>query len=121
MGATPSKIGYVRKGCARGLTKLGVSYLTVLARPSTLARLWPHVSVGYGNHSLLPSEFLKIISEILSYAHILEAERAQRARPPGAVQWAAVCGVFGAAPLLASDVVLGVRPVGDIPSQGMFP
>ena len=47
MGATPSKIGYVRKGCARGLTKLGVSYLTVLARPSTLARLWLHVSVGY--------------------------------------------------------------------------
>ena len=57
--ATPSEIGYVRKGCARGLTKLGVSYLPLLARPSPSARLWLHVSIGYGDPSLLPSGFPK--------------------------------------------------------------
>ena len=57
MSATASEIGYVRKRAAGERTKLGVSYLPVLARPSTLARLWPHMYIGYSNPSLLPSEF----------------------------------------------------------------
>ena len=59
MRATPSEIVYVRKGCARGLAKLGVSYLPVLARTSPLARLWPYVSEGYSYPSPLPSGFPK--------------------------------------------------------------
>ena len=64
----------------------------------------------------LRAESAKLMRE---YApkHILEAEGAQRAHP---AMWAAVCGAFGVDPSLASDVVLGVRPVGDIPSSGMF-
>ena len=49
--------------------------------------------------------------------HILEAEGASRAHP---ALWAAVCSAFGMDPMLASDAVLGVRPVGDVPSSGMF-
>ena len=57
MGATPSEIGYVRRGVAGELTKLGVSYLPVLGYPSPLARLWPRVPIGYGMTSFLPSVF----------------------------------------------------------------
>ena len=49
--------------------------------------------------------------------HILESEGAQRAHP---ALWAAVCGAFGVDAMLASDAILGVRPVGDVPSSGMF-
>ena len=49
--------------------------------------------------------------------HILEAEGAQRAHP---ALWAAVCSAFEMDPTLAIDAVLGVRPVGDVPSSGMF-
>ena len=55
--ATPSQIGYVRIGVAGERTKLGVSYLPVLARLYPLARLWLQVAVGYGDTSLLPSGF----------------------------------------------------------------
>ena len=57
MGATPSQIGYVRRGVAGERTKLGVSNHPLLARPSPLARLWLWVALGYGITSLLPSGF----------------------------------------------------------------
>ena len=40
MGATPSQIGYVRKGAARGLTKVGVRLLPSLARSPASAMWW---------------------------------------------------------------------------------
>ena len=57
MGATPSTNAYVREWAAGELTKLGVSYLPVLAGPSTLARVWSGVPIGYSITSFLPSVF----------------------------------------------------------------
>ena len=64
----------------------------------------------------LRSESRRLMREFAP-EHILEAEGAQRAHP---ALWAAVCSAFEMDPTLAIDAVLGVRPVGDVPSSGMF-
>ena len=57
MRATPSQIGYVRKGAARGLTKVGVRLLPSLARNPASAMWWLGVARGQRETSLLPRVF----------------------------------------------------------------
>ena len=57
MRATPSQIGYVRKGAAGELTKVGVYLLRLLARSPALAMWWLGVAKGQRETSLLPRVF----------------------------------------------------------------
>ena len=54
MGAIASEIGYVRTGTSVVPGREGMGALTL---PGKLARLWPHMYLGYLNPSLLPSVF----------------------------------------------------------------
>ena len=56
-GATLSQIGYVRKGAAGELTKVGVYLLRSLAGGPALAMCWLGVANGQRETSLLPRVF----------------------------------------------------------------